>query len=157
MVKLHCHVRAQGPLDLDGALGGDRPEAAVDVAAELDAVLGDLAQGLEGEDLEAAGVGEHRAVPCREAVQAAEGLDHFLAGTEVQVVGVAQHDLRAGAADVVGMQAAHGAVRAHGHERRRLHRAVRQGERPRACGPRRGLEPEGEGRRHTITMASPYE
>ena len=54
-----------------GALGRERARGAVHVALELDAVLRDPPQPLEREDLEAAGVGEHRAVPGGEAVQAA--------------------------------------------------------------------------------------
>ena len=47
---------------------------------------------------------------------------HVLAGAEVQVIGVAEDDLRAGAAHVGGAEAADDAVGAHRHERR-------------ACGP----------------------
>ena len=63
VVERHRDVGAQRPLDLDRALGREGAEAAVDVARELDAVLRDPAQTLEGEHLEAAGVGEHRAGP----------------------------------------------------------------------------------------------
>ena len=62
---------------------------------EGDALFGDFAQGGEGEDLEAAGIGEDRAVPILEGVQAAELLHHLHPGAEHQVVGVAEDDGRA--------------------------------------------------------------
>ena len=107
---------------------------AVHVALEGDAVLRDPPQPLEREDLEAAGVGEHRAVPGGEAVQAAHVADHRLAGPEVQMVGVAEDDLRAGAAHVGGAQAADDAVGADRHERGGLDLAVGEGERAGARG-----------------------
>ena len=72
----------------------------------------------------------------------------FLAacGAEVEVIRVAEDDLRAGAADLVGMDAAHRPVGAHRHERRRLHRAVRQREGARTRRAAGGLEPEVEHR-----------
>ena len=63
VIERHRDVGAQRPLDLHRALGGERAVGAVDVALELDAVLGDLPEPLEREDLEAARVGEHRAAP----------------------------------------------------------------------------------------------
>ena len=79
------------------ALGdGFRREArkrAVVHRAEGDAVVVDRGDGVaEREHLEAAGVGEDRAVPRHEAVQAAELRDQVLAGPEVQVVRVGEQD-----------------------------------------------------------------
>ena len=54
VVERHGDVGAEGPLDLHGALGGERALGAVHVALELDAVLRDAAEPLEREDLEAA-------------------------------------------------------------------------------------------------------
>ena len=47
--------------------------------------------------------------------------DHRLAGAEMQMVRVAQDDLGAGAAHVVGAETADHRVGADRHERRRLH------------------------------------
>jgi hypothetical protein len=81
------------------------------------------------EDLEAARVGEHRAGPVLEAVQPAEARDQLVARLEVQVVGVAQDDLRAVRQQLVGAERLHGGARAHRHEHRRLHVAVRGAQR----------------------------
>ena len=67
-----------------------------------------------------------------------------LAGAEMQVIGVAQDDLRAGPLDVAGAQSAHDAMGADRHERRRQDRAVRQGEGAGPGGALLGLEPELE-------------
>jgi hypothetical protein len=69
---------------------------------EADAFLGDLAQGAQGEDLEAAGVGEDGAVPGHELVQAAEGFHHLQARAKPQVEGVAEADLGADVAQIWG-------------------------------------------------------
>ena len=68
----------------------------------------------------------------------------LLAGPEVEVVRVAEDDLRAGAADLVGMEPADGGVGADRHERRRLHRSVREGERAGAGAAVGGIESEVE-------------
>ena len=80
----------------------DRP---VEVRAEGHAVLVDDPQVAERHDLEAAGVGQDRPVPVHEPVQAAEPLDALVAGPQVQVVGVAEDDRRAGVAEVVRRRA----------------------------------------------------
>jgi hypothetical protein len=63
-----------------------------------------------------------------EAVQAAELLEHVQAGPHPQVEGVAQDDLRAHLLQRARHHALDGAVGAHGHEDRRLHDAVVQGQ-----------------------------
>jgi hypothetical protein len=54
------------------------------------------------EHLEAAGIGEDRAVPARETVQAAVRLDDLEARPQVQVEGIAEDDLRAELAVLAG-------------------------------------------------------
>src|SRR5690606_41046318 len=67
--------------------------------------------------LEATAVREYGAVPCVEAVQPARMLQHFHTRTQVQVVGVAEHDRRIEVvAELTGVHGLHGAERAHGHE-----------------------------------------
>ena len=90
VVELHDHVGAEVALDLHHQLGREADAASVDVALELDPVLVDAAHVLEREHLEAAGVGEDRAVPAHEAVQAAELAHERVAGAEVQVVRVGE-------------------------------------------------------------------
>ena len=93
-------------------------------------------------DLEAAAVREPGATPAGEAVQAAELRNaRLFARSLVQVVGVGQQDLRTRRPQLVGGDAAHGAVGGDGHEGRRLDHAVRRGESdplpPRRRRPRR--------------------
>ena len=107
---------------------------------KVDAVLLDPAETLEREDLEPARVGEHRSVPGGEAVETAHGSHHVLTRAEVQVIGVAEDDLRAGAADVGGTEAADDAMGAHRHEGGRADGAVRKREGSRASGAEGALE-----------------
>jgi hypothetical protein len=144
VVEGHGDVGAEGPLNLHGSLGGELTVGPVDVTLELDAVLVDPAQALEGEHLEPARVGEHRPGPGGEAVEAAHVLHHGFAGPQVEVVGVAQDDLRAGACDLAGAEPADHAVGADRHERGRRDGAVRQGEGARASEALGGLETELE-------------
>ena len=65
-VEGHADVGAESDLDVDGVLGREEVRAAVEVRAEADAFVGDLAQRAEREDLEAAGVSKHGARPTDE-------------------------------------------------------------------------------------------
>ena len=117
LVERHDDVGTDDALDVHHALGGEDVLRTVDVGSKLAALLRELADAREGEDLEAAGVGEDRAVPTVEAMEATSGPEHLAAGAEVEVVGVAQDDLGLHLllefAEVDSLHAAH---RAHGHE-----------------------------------------
>ena len=116
-------------LDRGRGLGREADEVAVvDRAERHSLVVGARDRVPEREDLVAAGVGEDRAVPAHECMQAAELGDEILAWTQVQVVRVAEEDRRAERAQLPGVDALHGALRADGHERRRRHVAVRGAE-----------------------------
>jgi hypothetical protein len=118
MIESHRDVRAQLPLDLDRAFGSESPKGPIDMTLELDAVLLDPAQPFEREDLKSTGIGQHGAVPGGEPVQPSHGLDHALTRPQVQVVGIAQNDLGAGAANVPRAQPSDDSVSTHWHERR---------------------------------------
>ena len=62
----------------------------------MDPLFRDLPQGAEAEDLEAAAVGEDGTVPVHEPVQSPVLPDQIVARPQVEMVGVAQDDLRAG-------------------------------------------------------------
>ena len=95
------------------------------MAGKGDALLGDLPQAGQGENLEAAGVREDGTVPVHEPVQAAHLPHHVVAGAQMQVIGVGQLDLAAQIVKVEGVHAAlDGGLGAHVHEYRRLHRAA---------------------------------
>ena len=107
----------------------------------------------EREHLEAAGVREDRSAPPREGVHATEFLDEFLAGPEMEVVRVREHDVGAQRAHLVGVERLDRPLRPDGHERRCPDLAARRGEHAgtgRAVG-RFDAEP------HSTTIASPNE
>ena len=143
LVERHDDVGAERVLDLDRALGRELDRRAVDLALEAHAAVGDL--GLrQREHLEAAAVGEDRAVPAHERVQAAELRHELLAGPQREVIGVREHDLAAGRGDLLGRHRLHRAVRADRHERGRRERPVRRRERARARVAAPALEREAE-------------
>lgn len=107
------------------AIRGQPVAAAVDVALELDALLGDLADVAERMHLEAPAVGEDGTVPAVEFVQASRVLQHIRTWPKVQVVRVAEHHgglhVLAQLAHVNGFHRTQGP---HGHEHGCGYRAV---------------------------------
>ena len=124
-------------LDLD-----DRPLPLPPAAAALD-LLGDVAVS-EGEDLEAARVGDHRPLPADEGMQAAGGGDPLGPGRDQQVEGVAEHHLEPEAGDLGRVQSPHRALGGERDEGRGLDRAVGGAQHPAAglAVAGRDLEPE---------------
>jgi hypothetical protein len=97
----------------------DRPEG--------DAVVVDFDQGVaKGEDLEAARIGQDRPIPAGEGVQPAQIRDQLVTGPEMQVIRVAEDDLRADGAKLVRVEALHRPLRADGHEGGRADLSVRR-------------------------------
>src|SRR5207253_1014202 len=88
----------------------------------------------EAKKLKAAAVGEDRAVPAHEGVQAAQIANYVLAWPQGQMIGVAQNHLRAGRTDLVDRQGFDRRLRSHRHESRKLDRAVRRVKRAAAGG-----------------------
>ena len=80
----------------------------------------------EAEHLEAAAVGQDRARPADEAVQAAAPRDQLVARPQQQVIGVGEDDLGARILEVAMPNRLDRALRADRHERRRLDDAVRR-------------------------------
>src|SRR5262249_55348655 len=135
LVEGHGDVGAQGRLDLDRPLGSDAVGGPVDVRAGGDAVVVDLDVVALREDLEASGIGQDRAITADHLVQAAVGGDDLEAGAQVEMVGVAEDDVRVERrrGELADGQALDGAGGADGHEDGRLD------------GPARGLEDAGAG------------
>ena len=95
------------------------------MAGEGDALLLDLPQGGQGEDLEAAGVREDGAVPADEFMEASHLPHHLVARAQVEVIGVGELDLAAHLLQIVGADAAlDGPLGADIHEDGGLHRAA---------------------------------
>ncbi len=146
LVEAHRDVRTEHALDVHRGFGRQPVLGAVDVRAERDAVIVDLVDRGEREHLKAAGVGEDRAIPRREAVQTARRLDHLEARAQVQVVRVAEDDPRVDRrrAQPVGGHRLDRAGGADGHEHRRRDVAVRRVEDAGARVPARGEQLERE-------------
>ncbi len=104
------------------------------VRAELHAVLGELAQIAEAEDLEAAGVGEDGLVPRHELLHPSELADGFDAGAEIKMVGVVEQNLDVELVEHILRHALDRGDGADGHEDRSPNLAVRGDE---AAGARR--------------------
>ena len=120
-------------------------QRAIEVRAELHAVLGELAQIAEAEDLEAAGVGEDGLVPGHELLHSAKLADGFNAGAEIEMVGVVEQDLDVQLFEDVlrhSLDRGHGADR---HEDRSSDLAVRGEEAAGAGRAASGFDLEGKG------------
>ena len=107
--------------------------------AKRHAFVRHFAQFAQAENLEAAGIGENRARPGHEFVQPAQLADQFMAGTQIEMIGIGKQDLHAEVFEILLRLALHRRGRAHRHERRRINHAVRRGQpaEPRAGGIRR--------------------
>src|SRR2546428_11642289 len=99
---------------------------AVEVRAKMRALLVDCPPRREAEDLVAAAVGEDGLGPANERVKAAAARDQIVAGTQIEVIRVAEQNLDAEVLEVAMRDGLHRALRADGHERRRLDFAVRR-------------------------------
>jgi len=99
--------------------------AAVDVAAEGNALVGEFAIVGKGKDLKAAAIGQDGTVPTVELVQSSCTLDDVHTGSQIEVIGVTQDNLRL---DIISqfrhLYRLDGAHRANGHEDRGLDLAV---------------------------------
>ena len=71
-------------------LGGEAVSRAVNVALEGYALIVDLARLGERKDLEAARIRQHGVRPLHELMQAAHVADDFIAGAQVEMIGVAE-------------------------------------------------------------------
>ena len=126
LVERHDDVGAELLLDAHRERGREHVARAVVHRAELDALVAHHARALEAEHLEPAGVGEDRPVPAHEPVQAAVRGDDVRARAEVQVVGVAEDDLRAELPQLARLHRLDGRLGADRHEAGRLDHAVRR-------------------------------
>ena len=106
---------------------------------EFGPVFGDLHDRRQAEKLKSAAVGQDRAVPAHESVQAAQLFDDPFARPQGKMIGVRQNHFGAGGAKLLDLQPLDRGLRADRHEGRQLHRAVRSAER-RPPGLRTGVD-----------------
>ena len=131
-IEGHDDVRAETLLNADGAFRREVVRRTVNVTLEGHAFVINLAGLRQRENLESARVGQHGTRPLHEAMQSAQLGDEVIAGTEVEVIGVAQHERRTEVRHLRGRQRLDGGLCADGRENGRLEGAVRRGECPRA-------------------------
>ena len=125
LIKGHGDGRAKICLDLHTLLRPHEDAVTVQMGGEGHALLGDLTQLCQTEHLKSAAVGQDRAVPAGKFVQTAHIRYQLIAGTQMQMVGVAQHDLCADIFQILRRQAAlDGTGGGNVLEGRGLHRAV---------------------------------
>ena len=125
LVKRHHDVAANAALDVHYLLGREQVLAAIDVAAEGHSLVGQLAVLGQREDLETAAVGEDGAVPTVELVKATGTLNDVHARAQVQVIGIAQNDLRLDVLAQLGhVNRLNSTHRSHRHENRGLNLTV---------------------------------
>ncbi len=65
----------------------------IQVGVEQHALLGDLAERVQAEDLEPTGIGQNRPGPSHELVQPAKGSNNFMSWTKKEVISVAKNNL----------------------------------------------------------------
>jgi hypothetical protein len=145
VIELHDHVGAEVAFDGHHRFGSELALRAIDVAAELDALFSDSPERLQGEDLKTARVGEDRAIPAHERVEAAHLRDQVIARAQVEVVGVREDHLGARLAELARVEGLHRRLGTDRHEGRRRDGAVRGRENAGAGGAGVGVEREAEG------------
>ena len=152
LVKGHADVGAESYLNLHGMFRSKRVRTPVEVGAEADTVIGDFAERIEREDLEAARVGEQGARPAHEAVQAAHAANGLVAGAQIQVIGIAEDDFRAEGFEHVLRNGFDCSLGADGHEDGCFDGLMGEDETgaPATCG---GCGEELEGRGHSTILA----
>ena len=93
LIESHHDVGTDDAFCIHHVLWSEEMLAAIDVGTELAALFSELADSGKREYLEAAAVGEDRAVPAVELMQSACRLDDFESRAQVEMVGVSQDDL----------------------------------------------------------------
>ena len=97
---------------------------------EAHAFVGDFSQCRKAEDLVAAGIRKDGTRPGHKLMQAAELADQFMAGAQIEMVGIGEDYFRAEFFEGFLGEGFDGSLRAHGHEEGSLYWAVRRGQKP---------------------------
>ena len=105
-------------LRLDAALRAQAHDRLIHVALEFRTFLVDGPAARQREDLESARIGEHRARPIHESMDAAEPLEELGTGSQHQMVGVRKQYLRAALQQVLAPLRPNRGMSAHRHEGR---------------------------------------
>lgn len=92
--------------------------------AEFHAVFFNLPNFRQTKNLKTAAVGENGQIPIHEFVQATGGADDGESGTQVEMVSIAENNLRAHLMKFARVERLDAGLRADGHEHRRLNDAM---------------------------------
>ena len=126
LVERHGHIGTQGHLNLRRMLRCHVDDSSIARVAEHHAAVIDLVEVPQAEHLKPPGVGQHRAVPAHEPVQASGGLNDGLAGLKVQVIRIRQHHLGARPSQLLRADSLDGGQGPHRHEAGGLNRPMRR-------------------------------
>ena len=127
-IETHRDIRTERALNLHRFFRPEKQFGTIEVRTEFHTVRLHFADLGEAEDLEPAAVGEDGLLPIHEGVQAAGELDDVHAGADVEMIGVAEDDLRIHLQQFTGVERLHAGLRAHGHENGRIDDAMGGGE-----------------------------
>ena len=125
IIECHDDVGANIILRLNAALWSDADARAINKGFKCDAVVVNVANGGHGKSLKAAGVRQDGTVPTHEVVRAAKLRHALVARTQHEMKRVVENALATRGAHLRGRQAFHCGRGGNGHERGRLHVAVR--------------------------------
>ncbi len=99
----------------------------VEMRIELDAVVRYLVELGQRKNLKPAAIREYGLVPIHKLVQTARAPHGLLAGAHVQVIRIAENNLRPELFELVRRKRLYGRLRPDGHEHGRFNHAVRRG------------------------------
>ena len=97
----------------------------IEMGLKTRAFFRNLAHRAQTKNLIAAAVGEDRPVPTHEPVQPAKLTNQFMAGTQIEMIGVAEQDLTTEFVQITRQHRLDGSLRPHRHKARRFDRAMR--------------------------------
>src|SRR5215472_4494505 len=125
---------------------------AIEMRAEAHTFVGDFAKSREAENLVAAGIGQDRAGPRHELMQAAKAPNQLMARTQIKMIRVGEDNFSAKLFERFLRQRFYRSLRANGQEERCLHHAVRRGQ---AATPRalRVVLQNFKGKRHALSVS----
>ena len=135
-IESHSDIAPQILLRMNGNLRREELLRSIEEGTEVHALLCDLAHSSQREDLKAAAVRQYSLRPVHETMQLASLFDQLRAGTQEQMVGIREDDLRAHVFEFFGCDSLDCRLCADRHKHRRFERAMRRVQEP--C-PRTGL------------------
>ena len=123
-VQDHCYVWPQRLFNLHDPFRREIVLATVNMAAKGDAVIVQLALMGQAENLKAARIGQDGAVPAHKAVETAKLLHQFMAGAQIEMIGIGQDQLRTSLGEIARFEGLDIGQRADRGKGRHLNRAV---------------------------------